>query len=724
MEHDAGFSFPHRRAGVRLPGRPLCRARRVWAMAVALSAAISAALIVPGWLAVLPRPVRRALTEILLESVLAVYVALLFAAVIGTVILGGVLARSWHAGHARPPAATYFLASASCLVALGLLELASAAWGAWMHRFPTLPTQFAVAPSDPYRIIVIGGSSAAGEPYWPWLSVGQIVAWQLSRGVSDRKFECEILAYPGDSLEMQHHKLAMLTRRPDAIIIYAGHNEFAARFEEEREGWQDERPWTPLARLNHHACMSSPFCSLVYQIISKNRLDRPPSLALRHQPIDPPVCSELEATAILNDFQRRTEAIVAYCDRIGVLPILIVPPANEAGYEPGRSTVAAAVPADERLRLVHSFQLARAIERHDPLQSAAAYGAILERHPTFAEAHFRLGRVQERQGRFALAGQHYLAALDHDGLPLRCQASFRSAIAEVAYRHRGSILIDGPNELRAISPNGLLGDTLIHDTHHPTLRGHIALAGAILRELDRREIFPHTAALESPVDPAVCADHFKMNTARWIDLCERVSEHYRRVAGYRYDPAERLEKAARYKAAAENIRRGLPIDDPELAGALRGYQANAGLLAPSVSVPWPAAAGQPGHASIGIDLAYPRDSFDDLFDLPILQIDHGATTQKTHHADKLVALPATNNLARHAGQGSGRDPDRGADGHGVFFRHGQARAQHEMNLAEITFEGRLVDDVEHAYQPVGAKRGQAGARISLEKDISRKEWNN
>ena len=174
-------------------------------------------------------------------------------------------------------------AALSCLVALLLLELGAAGWRAWMHRFPALPTRFAASPPDEYRIVVLGGSSASGEPYWPWLSVGQIVAWQLSEAVADRRFDCEILAYPGDSLEMQHHKLADLKQRPDAVIIYAGHNEFVARFEEEREGWLDEQAGTGLARLAYRATLSSAFCSLAYEIISKNRLDRPPPLALRHR---------------------------------------------------------------------------------------------------------------------------------------------------------------------------------------------------------------------------------------------------------------------------------------------------------------------------------------------------------------------------------------------------------------------------------------------------------
>ena len=44
------------------------------------------------------------------------------------------------------------------------------------------------------------------------------------------RFRVEILAEKGATLEAMHLKLASLPRRPDALIVYSGHNEFLARF--------------------------------------------------------------------------------------------------------------------------------------------------------------------------------------------------------------------------------------------------------------------------------------------------------------------------------------------------------------------------------------------------------------------------------------------------------------------------------------------------------------
>jgi hypothetical protein len=534
-------------------------------LALAIGIAVLALVVGPGWFSELPRRIRRQVIDLFLSGVLLVYASallLLFAAMpfAGFLLLRGHVTRrrrAWFKGA--------FLLGLSCLLALVPLELGAAAWRAWMHRFPRLPTAFLPAPAQEYRIVVLGGSSALGEPYRPWLSVGQALAWQLQQAVPDRTFECEILAWLGDSLEAQHHKLAAARRRPHAVIIYSGHNEFAARFGEEHESYLEEVPRNALLVRMYRASLFSPFCRLLYEVKSRNGLDTPP-LSGRHQLIDAPLCTPLESAEILADFGARLEAIVSYCDQIGAVPILIIPPANESGYEPSRSTVSPAVSRIERDRLADEFHAARAGESADPDTSEAKYRQVLARHPQFAEAHFRLARLLEATRRTAEAAGHYLAALDHDGLPIRCTARFRDCYVQVARRHPRAILIDGRRELSTASPTGLIGDHVIQDTHHPTLLGIVALAGAVLREMQARRLLPRTRAIELPLDPAACAAHFGLDRQRWATVCERTREHYTRVAGYRYDPSERLQKAHRYAEAAERLRGGTLPEDLGLPG--------------------------------------------------------------------------------------------------------------------------------------------------------------
>ncbi|MHB1558988.1 MAG: hypothetical protein ACYC61_16175 [Isosphaeraceae bacterium] len=535
--------------------RRVFTAVRLAAIAAVIALSVLLVPVLPDWFRVLSPEARRDIFEGMFRVVLIAYSALALAGVVGTPLLVFLASRSRRRSGGRTGRGLLRMlaACAACLVALAVLEIGSAAWRGWLHRMPTLPTTFEPSPPGEYRIVALGGSSALGEPYRPWLSVGQIVAWQLGQAVPDRRFECQVLAWLGDSLEKQHVKLAAIRRRPDAVIIYSGHNEFIARFEngrEERDPGVDEEPRSWLLRQAYRASLLSPCCRLAYEVISRTRLDAPP-LTGHHALIDPPLCSPSEAADILADFRRRLESLVGYCDSIGALPILIIPPANEAGFEPSRSTLPTWATRTDRRWVVDTFTAARAAESTDPDRAEAGYTAILGRFPEFAEAHFRLARLLEARGKTAEAGEHYLAALDHDGLPIRCPAPFREAYREVARRHPRCILIDGRRELAAISPTGLVGDAVIEDAHHPTVAGHTALAGAVLREIQARRIFPSARPIPLPLDPSATARHFGLDAERLAEAHLRTSVHYRRVSGYRYDPAERLEKSRRHLDAAE-----------------------------------------------------------------------------------------------------------------------------------------------------------------------------
>ncbi len=551
------------------PAGAAVRARqwlRVAAVAGTLALLIVAFVVLPGWIPLLPRAVVRRMTESFLRGVLLVYSALGLAGLIGAPVAAWLLVRSSRRGRRPSALVRIVLLCFSCLFSLVALEIGSAAWRSWMHRLPVLPTSFPDKVPGEYRIVVLGGSSALGEPFRPWLSVGQIVSWQLQRAVPTRRFELDILAFLGDSLELQHKKFSAITRRPDAVIIYSGHNEFTARFEENRDYSLAEEPRFKLLQSAYRVSLHSPFCRLVYELVSKNRLDSPPLMNGRHQLIDPPLCSPSETAEVLADFTKRLEALVGYCQRIGALPILIIPPANEADYEPSRSTLPPTVSGTDRDRLVREFLEARGVEAANPALGQALYRGILDRHPGFAEAHYRLGRLLQHAGLIDEARRHFSEALENDGLPNRCQRAFREVYRRVATRHPDCILIDGRNELMAASPNGLLDDHVLEDTHHPNLKGQVALASAVLRQLRSRQRLGDAAQIDLPLDMAVCLEQFQMDAAWLATACVRTSVHYERVSGYRYDPTERLEKSRRYAEAARRLRAGAAPHDLGLPG--------------------------------------------------------------------------------------------------------------------------------------------------------------
>ena len=165
-------------------------------------------------------------------------------------IIGPAAWIAWRRRRGRAGGRTAFAALSlglSCLFGLALLEACAALY--WMHRqrppwLPEWPVPIAARRADASangprptdrggpsllagrgrveRIlgdpaaeaywVVIGESSGRGEPYDPWLSVGQIVGWQLQRILPSRRFKVDVLARPGLNLREALERLRQLRR--------------------------------------------------------------------------------------------------------------------------------------------------------------------------------------------------------------------------------------------------------------------------------------------------------------------------------------------------------------------------------------------------------------------------------------------------------------------------------------------------------------------------------
>ena len=340
-----------------------------------------------------------------------------------------------------------------------------------------LPTDFPDSKDDrTINLVMVGESSAEGVPYNRWTSIGHIVSWQLQESLAGRPVRPSVLASSGSTLEIQQERLSHLTRRPDILIVYCGHNEFSSRFEHSRDldYYFDDRLPTAGTLLVEWAEALSPVCGLIRRTVAKCRIAIPPPPHGHRDLIDVPAYTSTEYTTLLVDFRRRLEVIVSYAERVGAIPILIAPPANDTGFEPNRSFLPATTTRSQRESFRCDFEAARRLEPADPTESTRRFQALLVRQPKFAETHYRLGRLLERTGAWDEAYTHYVAARDLDGYPMRCPTAFQEAYNDVAARH-GCILIDGQAYFHAIGRHGLLDEHLFHDGIHPSLRGQIAL---------------------------------------------------------------------------------------------------------------------------------------------------------------------------------------------------------------------------------------------------------
>jgi lysophospholipase L1-like esterase len=401
---------------------------------------------------------------------------------------------------------------------------------------------------DDIHIVVVGESSAEGVPYRDWVSVGKIVTWQLRTQIPDRMFHLEVQARAGWTLEQMHQKLAEIRKAPDAIILYAGHNEFASRF-----GWwsevpyyDDERPTGLFGQIVERLADSSGVQRLLDEAFQHERVAMRPPISNRRV-VDVPSCTPEQAKERLEDFRRRLESIAAFCQRAKILLVLVIPPGNEAGFEPNRSILPPSTDRNSRKQFARLVTEARTLESSDPLtRSIERYRALIAHQPGFAEIHFRLARLLERIGDPEGANRYYRLARDLDGHPMRCLSNFEDVYREVSRRY-SAILIDGPKILRAYSKSGQLDDQVFNDAFHPSFEGQIALAQAILVGLKSSHAFGWCDTAPPPkIDLVECARHFDITRVAWKAAADFAAGFYEITMPIRFDSAERDMKRQQY----------------------------------------------------------------------------------------------------------------------------------------------------------------------------------
>ena len=348
---------------------------RLVLFAVAIPVSIATVFVAILWIRafITPSMARRA-SLVFLISLEIGYVVALPILCFGTPICGAAVYRARRHRKKAPLAARGLLLGICTLLAIGCAEIAVALWetrnrleshaiysdGNPVDRLEeaALPEQFA-EQTDPSRITlaVVGESSAFGMPFEKRMSVGKIVAWQLGEVIPARKFDVEMVAEPGDTMQGQYAKLAKMSRRPNAIIVYCGHNEFATGTPWTQRAdhyYVDDKP-SLLSETDLLAVRFSPVCGLIRATADRFRAGVAPPFNLRPPLVDTPAFTPVQYADRLARFHRRVESIVSYCERIKAIPILVVPPANDAGFDPNRSFLPAQTKYAERSAFARDF---------------------------------------------------------------------------------------------------------------------------------------------------------------------------------------------------------------------------------------------------------------------------------------------------------------------------------------------------------------------------------
>jgi len=327
-------------------------------------------------------------------------------------------------------------------------------------------------PQNCYRIFVLGESTIAGFPYGNNLMFSRILHRRLMDTFPDRRIEVVNTAFTAiNSYSLLDFMDEILAQRPDALLIYTGHNEFYGALgvgSVESVGYYRwiTKFYLALQRFKTVVLVRS----IVHAIIGFVKPS--PGLDAKSDPA---------ATAM--------ERVVK--DKVIPLSSPLYHSGKTQFYENLKEILEKARKANVPVLL---SELVSNLQDQEPFVSV--------RHDTLAPAMevFRHAQALEQAGRFEDARKAYYRAKDLDALRFRATEEFNEIIHDLA-KGFGVAVVPLKALFENASPHGLIGYDLIHEHLHPNLDGYFLMADAFYNAM-RQEGFISRVWDERNIKPA------------------------------------------------------------------------------------------------------------------------------------------------------------------------------------------------------------------------------
>ena len=340
-----------------------------------------------------------------------------------------------------------------------------------------------------YRIFFQGESSAAGFPYGHGGAPSRMLEQRLQATFPDREIEVvntALTAINSYALLDQADELA--AERPDAVLIYTGHNEYYGVLGAASTRALGGRRPLVLAYL---ALRRLRTVQLLERAMGAGAGERAAAGA-RDADDAPRTVMELMAGdqlvplgAPLYDrglaqFRDNLDALLARYRKHGIPVFIGTVASNERDQPP---FVSAFAPGADSVAWRRAYRAGLdALLRGDAAAAERALGEATRLDSTAAVAFYALGQVHDERGDSARARAAYRAAKDRDALRFRAPEAVNAIVREVAARH-GATVVETQRAIERASPGGVPGRTLILEHLHPNVDGYFLIADAFYEAL-------------------------------------------------------------------------------------------------------------------------------------------------------------------------------------------------------------------------------------------------
>ncbi len=300
-------------------------------------------------------------------------------------------------------------------------------------------------PVNGLRLFVQGGSTAAGFPYGLGASLAGMLEGRLRQSYPQRQVEVINTAMSAvNSYLLADLAEEIASQQPDAVLIYAGHNEFLGIFGV-GSNFQFGGPWLTRAYLAlYQMAIVDALQSLYYTLAPATHATESGRTFMAQVARDTVIPYQSKRYHQgLRQFDANMRKTIATYQAAGI-PVFL-------------STIASNV------------------------RDQAPFGTA-DTSDYRADEAYQKGHRALRRGNPDLAAQHLRRARDYDTLRFRAPSDINAIIRKLAHLP-GVTLVDVEARLRQRSPDGIIGNTLMLEHLHPNVPGYFLLADTFYHSL-------------------------------------------------------------------------------------------------------------------------------------------------------------------------------------------------------------------------------------------------
>jgi tetratricopeptide (TPR) repeat protein len=342
-----------------------------------------------------------------------------------------------------------------------------------------------------FRIFVLGESSALGYPY---LHNGAFPRWLQFRLMSSypgKNFEVINLSLTAiNSITLYDFAKQVIHYQPDAILVYAGHNEYYGALGPASTSYIGRNTYLirlmlKLKQLRFVQLLSNAYVKL--RGFSAKRVNLKDNLMERMVSEQKVVWGSVLYKDGLTQFRNNLHDMFTLF-RDNNIPVFISTLAsNEKDLKPFISELSDTAHAKKFFQVFDKGVIS--ISKEDTASAEGYFLQSLKIDSSYALCDYYLGKIAYSNGRFDSARNYFDKARENDCLRFRAPEAINLIIEEETKLFPNVKLVPGEKEFREHSPHGIIGKETILEHLHPNLYGYALLSDAFFTKMKTENLF-------------------------------------------------------------------------------------------------------------------------------------------------------------------------------------------------------------------------------------------